>query len=128
MISVGLISWWYGDGLRIRYKSAIEKTAELFDFFSIGILIRTLFSPYKQISANEKAESISQSAGVVLDKFVSRIVGFFVRLLIMISGVIALLVQQIIHVVTIIGWLVIPFMPLIGVILAISGWGVPWTI
>ena len=128
MISVGLLSWWYGDGLKMRYRSSIEKTAELIDFFSISILIRTLFMPYKQISANERATSIGEVLNVFFDKFISRVVGFFARILIIISGMISFIVQQIIHLITIIGWLVIPLMPVIGLLLAISGWSLSWII
>ena len=128
MVSVGLLSWWYGDGLKMRVKSAIEKSAELADFFSINILIRTLFNPYKQISASERASNISDALLVFFDKFISRFVGFFARLIIIIVGVFAFTFQQITHLVTIIGWIIIPLMPIIGLILMFSGWNLSWII
>ena len=51
MFIVGLLGWWYGAGWRERARMIIERLAKAYDFFSLDLLIKTLFAPFRQISA-----------------------------------------------------------------------------
>ena len=43
--------WWYSSGWKV-FVSKLKTTLEnITDFFSMGSLVRTLFKPYRQISA-----------------------------------------------------------------------------
>lgn len=126
MFLVGILSWWYGDGWRQRYSLIISRLARISDYFSIGLLLSTLFAPYRQISAG----SVKGSAGVQLrafiDRLISRFVGLFVRLFMVIFGLIALAFQIVASSIVLLFWLLIPAFPLVGLILFAIGWAPTW--
>ncbi|MET0979649.1 MAG: hypothetical protein ABWX90_00140, partial [Candidatus Saccharimonadales bacterium] len=53
MFVIGTLSWWYGAGWRQRLAMLRERLANTIDYFSIDLLARTLFSPFRQISAGK---------------------------------------------------------------------------
>lgn len=125
MFIVGLIGWWYGPGWRRSASRVAERLAATADFFSIGLLARTLFAPFRQISAGKVRGSLSVILHAWLDKLISRLIGAMVRSAMMVAGVIALAVHGAIGSLLIVGWLVVPVLPLVGVMLALKGW-LPW--
>lgn len=122
MFLVGLLSWWYGSGLLKRLELMKTRLTSSADFFSIGLLITTLFSPYKQISAQETGENISERFRAFFDKLLSRFIGAFIRTFMIIFGSIVILIQLIFSIFTIVLWLFIPLFPAISVLLMMSGW------
>ncbi len=109
---VDLLQWWYFKGWNVFVGNLKNRLRDSLDFFSIGQLLRTLFKPYRQISAN--------SAGFV-DRLVSRIVGFFTRLFVIIFGIISIIIESAIGLLLIILWPFLPFLIVIGIILTIMG-------
>lgn len=93
------------------------------DFFSMGSLVRTLFKPYRQISAESAGESASldMKFHMFLDRLVSRLVGFFTRLILLFAGIFIIIVGGIVSLALIILWPFIPLMPIAGVVLAVMG-------
>lgn len=86
-------------------------------------LLHTLFKPYRQISAetaNAEA-SLEMRFHMFTDRLVSRIVGFFSRLVLLIAGTILIIIGGIICFALIILWPLIPFTPIIGIVLTILG-------
>jgi len=53
MFVVGLISWWYSVGWRRMVASVWGSVERLYDTFSLGLLLKTLFAPWRQISAGQ---------------------------------------------------------------------------
>ena len=117
MIS-GILQWWYTGGWRIFVVGLGERLRNTADFFSISILIKTLFAPFRQISANDGGASRMQA---FLDKLFSRMVGMVVRVFIIVAGVVALTFQAIFGVILAILWPLIPFLPLTCIVLCIIG-------
>ena len=97
--------------------------ASIIDFFSMSDLVRTLFQPFRQISAaTASAESsLDLKFHMFIDRLVSRIVGFFSRLTLLLAGTIIILLGAILSLVLIVLWPVIPLAPLAGIILTITG-------
>jgi ABC-type multidrug transport system fused ATPase/permease subunit len=126
MFLVGIISWWYGDGWRARFGLMKERLAVTADFFSIGLLSRTLFSPFRQISADKVNGSMTVQLQAVFDKLISRLVGAIARLMLMVVGAIVLLIQLLWSAVVIVFWLLVPIFPIVGIIAAILGVSVSW--
>lgn len=115
--------WWYAAGWRVfisKLKTFFTNTA---DFFSMGSLVRTLFKPYRQISAEAASEhaSLDIKFHMFLDRLISRIVGFISRLFLLFAGIIIISVGGIISLVLIILWPIIPLAPVAGIILALIG-------
>ncbi len=127
MVIVWALSWWYGAGWKARLVRLREQLSSSYDYFSIGSLARTLFSPYKQISAGQVAGPIGVKWRAFVDRLISRIIGAFVRTLFIVVGSVWLLLQVVFGALVLIIWPVVPVMPFIGFILMISGWVPLWT-
>lgn len=121
MLATGLISWWYSDGYKLFAAKLWTKLGDTADLFSIGSLLRTLFAPYRQISANAGGKSIDDKILGLVDRLVSRFVGGTVRLGIVIFGVIILILQSIGSIISLVVWPILPFTPILFIVLAVMG-------
>ena len=86
-------------------------------------LVRTLFKPYRQISAESAGDhaSLDLRFHMFLDRLISRIIGFLSRLVLLFTGAIIIIVGSVISLILIILWPIIPLTPIAGIILAIIG-------
>lgn len=122
-----LISWWYGPGLQQRLRNMSVSFDRWLDFFSFGLIFRTLFAPFRQIDAGKVSGAIDVQFRAWLDRTFSRIIGFVVRIALLAIGVVWLIAVALWDVLQLIGWLLLPLLPLLGIVLYISGW-VPWQV
>ncbi|MCL2085868.1 hypothetical protein FWH09_02980 [Candidatus Saccharibacteria bacterium] len=114
-----LFSWWYSDGLKRFYSLANQKILVIADFFSIGQLFATLFNPFRQISnINLRPDTpINVRFQAGLDKLISRFIGAFMRILIIIAGTFCLLLSLAFAVISVILYILTPFLPIIFIAL-----------
>ena len=124
----GFISWWYGGGWLRRVQMIKDRLIASADFFSVELLLSTLFSPFRQISADNIVGSISDQMRAFFDRLLSRTIGAFVRTFMIIFGLVAMFLQIIFGIFTLLFWLIIPLLPAIGLIVAVIGWVPKWTI
>lgn len=117
-----MLSWWYGAGWMQRSRLVRERLARTLDYFSIDILLRTLFSPYRQISAGGVSGPIGLKWRAFVDRTISRLVGAVVRTAIIITGSFVIVFHSLLGLLVLILWGVMPLLPLIGFVLFISGW------
>lgn len=122
MFLVGIVSWWYKGGLLDRIRIVNNRLKYLIDLFSIGLLVSTLFSPFRQISAEVTGNSLNDKLRALFDKILSRIIGAVVRTLMIAVGSIAMLIQIVLGGIMLLVWLTIPLIPVAGLILAVIGW------
>lgn len=122
MFLVGLIGWWYGTGLRRQGTGIGERLASTAEFFSIGQLAATLFSPFRQISAGQVRGPLAVQMRALFDRTFSRLFGAVVRLFTILFALVALLLQSIYLAIVFIGWLIVPVLPVVGLIMAVIGW------
>lgn len=125
MILVGMLSWWYTRGFALAARRVRDQLAGLYDYFSIDLLIKTLFSPFRQISAGAVDGPLPVKLRAFVDRLISRIIGAIVRLIIIAVGSAALLITVIGGLLYLVVWLAMPTAPLVGIILMLSGW-IPW--
>jgi hypothetical protein len=126
MVIVWALSWWYGLGLKAWAAQLYERLLATYDYFSIGLLAKTLFSPFRQISAGRVNGPIDVKIRAFADNQISRLIGAFVRGLFIVVGIVWLAVQTAIGVILLIGWALLPLSPLIGFIAMITGWVPVW--
>lgn len=126
MFLVGLITWWYGRGWREQVLLARRRLAATAAFFSIDQLFKTLFAPFRQISAGKVSGPVGVMLRGLFDNLVSRIIGAIVRLFTILGGAITLVFQSIYEVTVIIFWLLLPLFPIIGLIMFAIGWMPRW--
>lgn len=124
MLAFSMLNWWYLQGWGIflgKIKTSFRNTA---DFFSFDTLVKTLFAPFRQISAgNSGAISLDAKMRAALDKLFSRIIGFIVRFFLLLVGGIAIIIQAVLALVMLIVWPLMPILPVIGIVLMIIGVG-----
>ncbi len=126
MVIVWALSWWYGQGWLAQFSRLRANLSSSYDYFSIGQLVFTLFSPFRQISAGKVGGPITAQARAFFDRQLSRVIGAFVRLMLIIVGSVWLILQVIFGTVLLTAWLIVPLLPFIGFILMLSGWVPSW--
>jgi hypothetical protein len=127
MFLVGMISWWYGRGWQVQFGRVKARLVATIQFFSIGQLFSTFFSPFRQISAGKAKGSLGTVTRALVDQLISRVIGAIVRLFTIIAGIIALFVQFVVEVIVLIFWLFLPLFPIAGLIMFAIGWVPSWT-
>jgi hypothetical protein len=127
MFIVGILSWWYGTGWRQRAARLSERLKASMDYFSIDLLIRTFFSPFRQISAGRVRGPLGVQMRAFLDRIISRLIGAMIRFVMIIVGSLAIGFHGVLGVLSLLLWAIIPVMPVIGIILFVSGW-IPWSL
>ena len=115
--------WWYSSGWKVFVGKLKTALSSITDFFSMGSLVRTLFKPYRQISAEVARDgaSLDIKFHMFLDRLISRIVGFFSRLTLLFAGIIIIIFGGIFSLILIILWPIIPLLPVVGIILTAIG-------
>ncbi len=126
MLIVGLFSWWYGAGWKQYAFLVRERLAQDMDYFSIGLLLQTLFSPFRQISAGQVNGSLAVRWRAFVDRLVSRCIGAIIRLGLIIIGFMWITAVTIFGGVSLIIWAFIPILPIVGLVLAMIGWTPTW--
>jgi len=125
MFIVGILSWWYGAGWKQRFTVLSERISSTADYFSIDLLLKTLFSPYRQISAGQVRGSLNVQMHAFFDRLLSRIIGAIVRSMMIVMGVAGILFYSIIGFLLVVLWGIVPLLPVAGIVLFIMGW-MPW--
>ncbi len=126
MFIVGMISWWYSAGWTMQARRVKERIVAIVDFFSISLLLKTLFSPFRQISAGRVNGPIAVRWHAFVDQLVSRCIGAIVRLFMILFGLIAIMFTVLVGAITLVVWLLVPLLPLVGLILTFIGWVPAW--
>ncbi len=124
---VALLSWWYGGGVARALGGIKSKFLGLLDYFSIDLLIRTLFAPFRQISAGSVDGPIDIKVRAWADQMISRIIGAIVRIVVVVVGCMAIIVQGVISMIFLLLWVLMPLLPIIGLVMMLVGW-IPWTL
>lgn len=121
-----MLSWWYGAGWRQRTVMIRERIAATADFFSIDLLLRTFFSPFRQISAGEVDGPIGVKVRAFFDRLISRVIGSIVRSIIIVIGVVVITFHGLVGFLVIVSWAFVPLLPVIGLGLYMTGWTLSW--
>jgi hypothetical protein len=116
-----LLRWWYTAGWRGRAQRVAGQLDGTIDYFSMDLLIKTLFAPFRQISAGKVDGSLEVKFRALVDKLFSRVIGAFVRLVLLIIGCLTIAFQVLIGLLILIGWALLPILPIIGLVLGIKG-------
>ena len=126
MFLVGIISWWYGRGLQGQIGQIRDRLTATAGYFSIGQLLSTLFSPFRQISAGSVNGAIGAQLRAFFDQTISRIIGAIVRSFTIFAGIFVMAFQSIIEVLVLIVWVLLPLFPVVGLIMFVIGWVPKW--
>lgn len=118
---MSLLKWWYTDGWRQRTRMIANRLDGTIDYFSFDLLIRTLFTPYRQISAGRVDGPLEVKLRAFVDKLFSRIIGAVIRLIILLIGGITITLQVLFGLIILFGWALVPLLPIAGLVLMLLG-------
>jgi hypothetical protein len=90
------------------------------NFFSINLLLQTLFSPWRRLSISGGRGGEESFIGALIINTIMRFVGFFARIFTIVFGIVALAVTAALSVAAILVWL---FLPVIVFLLFFAGLG-----
>lgn len=125
MAIVGILLWWYVDGFRQAARRVRAHLAGMFDYFSVDLLLKSLFSPFRQISAGAVDGPLPVKLRAFGDRLFSRVIGAVVRTMVITVGVITLTFSLLGGLLYLVGWILMPLVPLLGLIMTMIGW-TPW--
>lgn len=107
MIVLAFFSWWYGRGWREEVHSLAARVRKVNRSFSVQLLLKTLFSPWRRIMTYPGA-SLADHFRAWGDNVVSRAVGFFVRLIVLLSAGVAIGLVGLLSVAELVLWPLLP--------------------
>ena len=117
MFAFGLLSWWYGSGWAGTLRATRRRLGGLSEAFSLKILLRTLFAPWKRIVTPPGA-GLDAKLQAMGDNLVSRAVGFTVRFVVLLTAGVAFVAFCLVGLAELIIW---PLVPLAAVVLIVKG-------
>lgn len=121
MFLVGIFQWWYGAGLGKHMRSSYTAILRTADFFSVTLLAKTLFAPFRQISAASVQGPLPVQLHAFFDKLFSRCIGAVFRTMMILIGLVAILVRTFVSGLSIFFWAILPLTPIIGAGLWLMG-------
>ena len=109
--------WWYAEEPVYLWRAINIVTKKIFHSFSVPLLLRTLFDPWKRdaVTAEGSLQTIYQ---VWLNNLISRFIGFFVRFFTILTGLILTLLFFMTATFFFLAWLILP---VIIIYLLVSG-------
>lgn len=120
---MAFLTWWYGRGWMDQVHALRRRVTNIGGMFSVPILLRTMFSPWKQtVIIPRRDQSMSDKIQAMIGNQVSRFVGFGVRLLVLITALICIMVVGTISILGILVWPFLPLLPLAMLFVSLVGW------
>ena len=119
MLAISFFEWWYSRGWGIYFQGFLARLQNTADSFSIGLLFKTLFQPFRQISTTDgKKATVGEK---IVDATVARVVGFIVRIFIIIAGIIVMTCELVFGLAIALLWPCIPLLPFVGIVVSSMG-------
>lgn len=114
---IAFFAWWYGQGWKQVIASFGPRLSGVSEAFSAPQLLRTLFAPWRRI-ISVPGRSLEDRLRAWLDNMFSRVVGFFVRVFVLIAALLIMLITGALTLAEIVIW---PLLPLAVPVLVILG-------
>ena len=115
-----LFKWWYGSGWLEAWSGIPRSVKKVGLEFSIPVLLRNLFSPWKQI-VSIPGRSIDEKFRASLDNLISRTIGFFVRFLTLIAATVVISLSAVFGLIAALAWPMLPIAAIYFLIKAFTG-------
>jgi len=113
-----MLGWWYGQGWLWVINSTGNNLRQLNRIFAVGVLLKTWFSPWKQIYSPSTFRTFFQS---MIDNAISRVVGSVVRGAILFFAMLLALFFVLFGLLAAIVWPLLPIAVVLLPILSLAG-------
>lgn len=109
MLFIDFLTWWYGPGWKQVASDCFRRMSKVADVFSVPILLRTLFAPWRRIITYPGA-GLDAKIRALGDNLVSRCIGFTVRFLVLIAAAILIVLAGILGLAGAVLWPLVPLL------------------
>lgn len=117
MLFLSMFGWWYSTGWWWVISNAKTRLINVQRMFSVSILLRTLFAPWKQIvGMPNRNQSLDAKFRMKLDNLISRLVGFVVRTLTLLAALVSFVFVLMIEIIFILLWPLLPLSIIISIL------------
>ncbi|HEX5395250.1 MAG TPA: hypothetical protein VFW52_02805 [Candidatus Saccharimonadales bacterium] len=120
MFLVELFKWWYGFGWLDAWKRVGGSAQKTGRQFSIPVLLKNLFAPWKQI-VSLPGRSLDDKFRAMVDNLVSRTIGFFVRMLTLIAAMVVICLSAALSLALAVVWPLLPPAAVYFLVRAVAG-------
>ena len=110
------IEWVYIDAPRIFIETFRQFIISLNRYFSINLLITTLFDPWRHDATDISRLPIRYWAQAIISNGVSRLIGFTVRFFVILIGVIGIGLTGIAGGLFLLAWYILPVLMVVSVV------------
>jgi hypothetical protein len=123
MFIIDLLGWWYSHGWSWAVRHLFfTRSQHIVQFFSVSDLLKTLFAPFRQDIVHG-GTSVGLKLQALGNNIISRFFGFFLRLALIMCGLVLLTVNAVFAIAGVIIWPLLPLSPVVAFILMGSGVG-----
>ncbi len=107
--------WHYGSGLKSLREILANFLVFFYHFFSLPLLAKTLFAPWKRAIRKKRKPGISvdEIGERVSFNIISRIIGFIVRSCVIVAGILCIIVTSLAGLLVVCLWLITPGLSLL---------------
>lgn len=102
-------AWHYTRAFRDMYVAWGNMSFAVLNFFSVPLLLRTFFSPWKRMEDTPREGDVEDFFGSLLVNLLSRLVGVFIRFWLILMGLFALIGMVCGVMFATVVWLLAPF-------------------
>ena len=115
-----MLRWWYGTGWLQAAQRVGIWASRVERIFSLRMLARTLFAPWRRI-ISFGGNSFEARLRAALDNFISRCVGFVVRIIVLIGACITIVLAVALATVFVVLWPLLPIGFIYCIVRGITG-------
>lgn len=107
MLFVEFFAWWYSRGFVSFAKRIGNLIGRIWATFSVPLLFRTLFAPWKRITT-DSGKTLQERTKAAGDNAISRLVGFTVRIFVIIAALVSIVVVAVVGLAFLVAWPLVP--------------------
>lgn len=111
-----MLTWWYTIGWLDLLRRSADRLSSVLSYFSVSQLVGSLFAPFRQISAGGARGPLNVRMRAWGDKQFSRVIGAIVRLILIITGLVAFAATLAVCLLALLIWPILPVVPLFALI------------
>jgi len=115
-----IFGWWYGRGVLDFLNFLKAVLIKIVDIFSVRLLLRTFFAPWKRDTASIAGLPLNLMLRVILFNLISRLIGMFIKTIIFLLFVLVALIFIFLAVFLFLVWIFLPLIILAGLIVGIG--------
>lgn len=112
--------WFYADAPRAYLNNGKAVTLALYNYFSLPLLLSTLFAPWRKDAVDMSRVPIRLWYQVFLNNTISRFIGFLVRMAVILAGAVVLFIMTLGLCLFLVVWYLMPLLMIASIVYGMS--------